>query len=65
MPEPTLDLPRLRNDKENVMKNIFDLRSLILSYDIKIGEVLIPILRANSGSGSSKSTNAPIGRIPF
>lgn len=24
MPEPTLDLLRLRNDKENVMKNIFD-----------------------------------------
>ena len=36
-----------------------------LSYDRKIGEVHIPVPRANSGPSSSKSTNEPIGRSPF
>lgn len=39
MPDPTPDLPGLRNDKENVMENIFDsaqgIKESNLSYDQK------------------------------
>lgn len=69
IPEPTLDLLGLRNDKENVMENIFDsaqdIRDSDLSYDRKIGEVPILVPRSNGGPSSSMSTNEPIRRSPF
>ena len=54
---------------ERIVKSLTDstqdIRESDLSYDRKIGEVPIPVPRANDGPSSSKSTNEPIGRSPF